>query len=116
MSRGSLDRRVDVFALGIVLWELLTGRRLFRGDDMLETIQKVMGMPNPDPRELCPEVPESIAAVTMRALTRERDARYATAGDFGEALEHAARAAGVSAPCVRRGRSSEETAPRNPEK
>jgi serine/threonine-protein kinase len=91
-ARGKgIDRRADVFAMGIVLWELLARKRLFKSDGgEAETLNKVMNEPIPHVRDANPELPESIAAVCMQALERDIDKRFATAATFGETLEKAA--------------------------
>ena len=85
-----LDRRCDIFALGIVAWEVLTGQRLFAADNPLAVLDQVMNMPIVPPHEVRPEVPEAISAVIMKALERDRDARYQTAAELEEALRAAA--------------------------
>lgn len=74
-----LDRRTDVFAMGTVLWEALTGARLFRGKDLAETIAKVQSANVPFPTAVAPAAPRHIAACAMRALEREPDRRYPSA-------------------------------------
>ncbi|MDF3067697.1 MAG: Serine/threonine protein kinase PrkC, regulator of stationary phase [Polyangiaceae bacterium] len=76
------DRRVDIFAAGILLWEMLSGRRLFKGDTDVETFKQAQAAAVPDIRQLRPEVGEDIAYVLGRALARDREQRYQQAGDF----------------------------------
>ena len=91
-ARGELvDRRADVFAAGIVLWEGLSLRRLFRGDGEAEVLTKILNQPIPSLRSVAPTVPAALDAVCMRALARDRDERYGSAAEFAEALEKAAR-------------------------
>lgn len=73
-----LDRRSDVFSLGTTLWELLTGRRLFRRDSDRETVRAVQLGPIPDPRASASDVPEELARITRAALERNREHRYPT--------------------------------------
>ena len=87
-----LDRRCDIFALGIVGWEILTGRRLFAADNPLAVLDQVMNMPIVPPHEMRPEVPAEVSAVIMKALERDRDHRYQTAAELEEALRAAAAA------------------------
>jgi len=96
-TRQPLDRRSDVFATGIVLWEALTGERLFRGLDVVETLSNVATKAVPDPRSVDPTIPAPIAEVTKRALEREPGARFATAAEMAEALDAAAHRAGKTA-------------------
>lgn len=74
-----LDRRSDVFSLGTTLWELLTGRRLFRRDSDLDTVRAVQLGPIPDPRTIAPEIPEELARIARTALERNREHRYPNA-------------------------------------
>ncbi len=82
-----LDPRTDVFSAGIVLHELLTGRRLFWGDSELEMLRAVRSKPIPDPRKYSPQLPESLVDVVLKALARDRDQRYASASDMADELE-----------------------------
>ncbi len=84
-----LDPRSDVFALGIVAWETLLGRRLFEADNPLETITRIRSMPIVRPSELRPEISDAISDVVMRALARDRDMRWESAGAFAAALRKA---------------------------
>lgn len=92
-ARGhGVDRRADLFALGIVLWEALAMKRLFKGDGEAETLSRVLSEPIPKLRTLVPTLPAGIEAVVMKALERDPEKRFASAADFSEALEKAARA------------------------
>lgn len=82
----SADRRVDIFAAGILLWEMLSGRRLFKGETDLETFKQVQAALIPDMRQLRKDVGDDIAYVLSKALARDRDQRYAQAGDFAKDL------------------------------
>lgn len=82
-----VDRRSDVFSLGVVLWEMLTCRRLFLADSDADTLQRVLWSPCPEPSMVSPQVPSSLDAVVMKALAREPEARYESAEAFLEALE-----------------------------
>ncbi|MEO8905022.1 MAG: serine/threonine-protein kinase [Polyangiaceae bacterium] len=86
-SAGKVDRRSDVFALGIVLFELTTGERLFRGDDPAHTLELVKNGRIPAPKEIYPNYPDALAAVVKRALARNVNERFQTAAEFREALE-----------------------------
>jgi serine/threonine-protein kinase len=88
----AVDRRADVFAMGICLWEMLTGERLFKAEGEGETLNRVLYEPIPTPRSVDPDIAPEIDEVCMRALTRDPDARFATAAEFADALERAARA------------------------
>ena len=82
-----LDRRSDVFSLGITLWELLTSRRLFRREIDAETVRAVQLGPIPDPRTVAPEVPEELSRITRRALERNREHRYPNAQELARDLD-----------------------------
>ena len=77
----ALDRRSDLFSVGIVLWELLVGRSLFSGNTTQETLARVLFAPVPSPRSIRADVPGDVDAVVMKLLARERNDRFANAGD-----------------------------------
>jgi CheY-like chemotaxis protein/tRNA A-37 threonylcarbamoyl transferase component Bud32 len=77
-----IDQRSDIFSAGVVLWEMLTGRRLFRGKSPKETIDLVVQKPVPAPSEVNPEVPPEIDRICLSALERDRDSRFQTVGAF----------------------------------
>jgi serine/threonine-protein kinase len=81
-----VDARADVFSLGIVLWEMLAGRRLFLGDSDFQTVKLVQSAEVPRLSRLNPTVDEEFEALLDRALARERKNRFATAEAFGDAL------------------------------
>ncbi len=83
------DGRSDIFAVGIVLHEMLTGRRLFKSPNEFTGAKKVLEMAVPVPSSLNPEVPASVDAIVMRALERKLETRYQTAGEMAEDLEKA---------------------------
>jgi eukaryotic-like serine/threonine-protein kinase len=86
-SRGEhVDARTDVFALGIVLWEMLTGGRLFDGDSELAVLRSVQESVIPPPSRLNPEVPDELGEVVMKALCRDAAERYQTAAELERAL------------------------------
>jgi eukaryotic-like serine/threonine-protein kinase len=87
-SAGKVDRRSDVFALGIVLYELTTGERLFRGDDAAHTLELVKNGRIPAPQEVYAQYPEGLSAIVKRALSRNVNERFQTADEFRDALEH----------------------------
>lgn len=82
-----LDRRSDVFSLGVVLWELLAGRRLFSGRTPAEVFEQVVSARIPKLEECNPYVPAKVSQVVATALQREITNRYDTAKDFAEELE-----------------------------
>ncbi len=84
-----LDRRSDVFALGIVLWELCTSRRLFKRPQPYLTFAAITREDVPPPRALNRSVSPQVETVILKALARKAEQRYASAGDLQEALEQA---------------------------
>jgi serine/threonine-protein kinase len=85
-----VDRRADVFSLGICLWEMLAMRRLFKAEDDGETLSRLLYEPIPTIRSAAPETAPEIDVVCMRALCRDPDERFASAAEFLDALESAA--------------------------
>jgi serine/threonine-protein kinase len=87
-ASSSTDQRSDLFSVGIILWESLTGRRLFKGESNGATLNKLLNDSVVKPSELWPEL-ERFDAVAMKALSRDADERFQSADDFAEALEGA---------------------------
>jgi serine/threonine-protein kinase len=82
-ARGkAIDRRSDLFALGIVLFELTTSRRLFRGETDIETLKLVISSRVPPPTSLDARYPPELERIVMRALERNPQARYQTAAEL----------------------------------
>ena len=81
-----LDPRADVFALGTITWEMLSGRRLFVGDDPIATLKLVREARIPSLTALDPSIPQSLDAIVRKALAKDRAARFQSAADYGEAL------------------------------
>jgi serine/threonine protein kinase len=86
-----LDRRSDVFALGVVLWELTVRRRLFIGDNDLVIATRICGQDAPRPSDMLPGYPRDLEQIVMKALARDRDQRYASAEELQLDLEEYAR-------------------------
>ncbi len=82
------DARSDLFSLGIVLYELLTGRPLFEARDQTAAFEAIIHKPIPRPSELAPDVPEEVDRITLKTLARDREKRYQTAGEMLHDLEH----------------------------
>jgi serine/threonine protein kinase/CheY-like chemotaxis protein len=75
-----IDQRSDIFSAGVVLWEMLTGTRLFRNKDHKKTIKMIVSHAIPPPSTVNPEVPPSVDRICAKALSRDRTARYQTMG------------------------------------
>ncbi len=82
-----VDARSDVFSLGVVLWECLTGLRLFYDPNDLETMRNVLHRVIPRPSEICRGVPPALDTITARALSRSLDGRYPDAASMALELE-----------------------------
>jgi serine/threonine protein kinase len=89
IRQQTLDRRVDVFAAGVVLHETLTSGRLFAGGNEADALLGVLVREIPDPSSIVPGLPPELDAVAHQALERNRDARFSTAGELAAALEAA---------------------------
>ncbi len=88
LERGEVDRRVDVYALAVVLWEILAMRRLFHGASDPEVIQRITRGQLPPPGAFA-DVPFALDAVVMKALSHDPDKRPQTARAFRQALKDA---------------------------
>ena len=96
-AKGSKDiaRRADICASGIVRWEVLACRRLFKGDGEADTLNRVLNDPIPPVRSAAPTIPAALEAVVAKALERDRNKRYNTAAEFADSLERASRVVGA---------------------
>ncbi|MCA9522744.1 MAG: protein kinase, partial [Myxococcales bacterium] len=82
-ARGKpLDPRSDLFAIGIVLWELVTYRRLFLGDSDFETLSNVLKADVTPPSQYNPSVPKDLERIIFKSLAKDRDERYASVAEF----------------------------------
>lgn len=90
-----LDRRADIFSLGVVLWESLTGRRLFKREKDLDMMRAVVNEPAEAPSNYNSAVPEALDRVVLKALSKDRDKRFQTADEMRLALLDAARSSGI---------------------
>jgi len=84
---ANIDRRTDVFALGVIVWEMLTGKRLFKRNSPYETYQAVIECNVPLPSSINIELDPAIDQIVMKATAKDKDARYATAEAFGDAMQ-----------------------------
>lgn len=83
---GNLDHRADLWAVGIIMYELLTGRRLFEGADAYETMRRVREMPIPRPSLANPAVTRELDALVLRTLERDLSRRWASAAAMRDAI------------------------------
>lgn len=87
-ARGdALDHRSDIFSLGVILYELLTGKRLFKGTDNKQTLRNVRKTKVIPPSEVNPDLPKQIDAIVLKSLSKDRRHRYLFASDFHEELQ-----------------------------
>ncbi|MGF1511364.1 MAG: protein kinase [Myxococcota bacterium] len=78
----AIDQRSDIFSAGVVLWEMLTGQRLFRGSHPEETVEQVVHKSIPRPSSINSEVTDAVDEICGRALERDRNLRFQTVGAF----------------------------------
>lgn len=83
---ADLDARTDIFSTGIVLWELLTGERLFVANNEVNTIRKIRECQIPSLRKINPNIHEDLEKITNKALARDRSLRYQTAQELNRDL------------------------------
>lgn len=95
-----LDKRADVFALGVILYELTTGRRLYRGSDV-QVMTEIVEHDVASPRTLLPNYPPELESIVLKALARDRGARTPSTAHFSLALDQfLLRAKMIGAPLV----------------
>jgi serine/threonine protein kinase len=82
-----IDGRVDIYGLGVVFYELVTGRSPFTAETVPAIMMKVMVDPLPRPKKYCKDIPDSVEKVIFKALARKPENRYANMGEFAGALE-----------------------------
>jgi serine/threonine protein kinase len=81
-----LDHRTDIFSLGVILFELLTGQRLFKGKNNMETVKRVKKAKVPTPSSLRPAVPKVLDQIVFKSLQKDREKRYQSALDMVQDL------------------------------
>jgi eukaryotic-like serine/threonine-protein kinase len=87
LRAGTVDRRTDVFAVGILLWEALTLERLFSDESEGRVVTNVLERPIPRPSASAADLPKGLDEVVLRALERKQAKRYATAREMANAVE-----------------------------
>jgi serine/threonine protein kinase len=86
-GQDEVDRTTDVFALGVVLWELTTNQRLFRMDTDLDTLEKVQACVVPPPSTIVPGYPIELESVVMKALAKKKQRALQTARELSRSLQ-----------------------------
>src|SRR6185437_6605835 len=97
---GEVDQRSDLYSLGVVLYELLTGKTPFEGDTPVEVAMKHLSNAPKPPSELRKDIPPELDMVVLRALAKDPNDRYQSADEMEADLERVARGARVSAATV----------------
>jgi serine/threonine protein kinase len=93
----AVDGRADIWALGCVLYEMLTGKCVFDGRSFVESLRNVLMLEPPPPSVLRPEVPAEVDAIVKRCLAKSADERFSSASELASALEAALRSMRTSA-------------------
>ncbi len=99
---GTIDARTDLYSVGAMLYELLTGEPPFDGDTTLSVITRLLTMPVSSPRLISPHIPEQLEAIILKLLEKEPDQRYASAQELLQALPTASELVEATAEMMRR--------------
>jgi len=83
----SVDQRSDLFSLGTLMYELLTGIQPFQGENYMEVIQNILRKNAPHPSKFDVDVPQEVQSILSKTMNKNRDARFKTASDFRKAIE-----------------------------
>ena len=86
-KKGKIDARTDVYSLGLVLYELLTGQVAYNGENIMELVYKIMFYYPPTPRKINPKIPEVLETITRYAIEKQKEKRYASMKEFANALK-----------------------------
>ena len=86
---AKVDGRTDLYALGVTLFQLLTGALPLRAESMPELMHKIVHVPAPDVRTLRPDLPEAVATLVAKALNKRPEDRYQTGAQLAQAFTHA---------------------------
>lgn len=82
-----VDHRTDIYSLGAVMYEMLTGRRPFVAENVEKLLEKIAHRAPKAPHEINPEIPEGLSAIVMRAMSKRPEKRYASAADMAEEIK-----------------------------
>ncbi len=81
-----VDHRADIFSLGVMFYELVTGKKPFQGENLTQVTHRIVFDPFPDPKRFVPGLPDSLVRVMSRALAKEPEERYQRAAEIGREL------------------------------
>jgi serine/threonine-protein kinase len=87
LAKGQIDRRADVYSASVVLWEALTGARLFKADDVPSLLYAIMNEEVQPPSSIAPDLPLGLDEIVMKGLDREASNRWSSAREMAVALE-----------------------------
>ena len=87
VSGQPIDRRSDIFSLGVVFFEMLTGKRLFLGKNDVETLEKIRKAEVPPPSVFNSAIPPELDRIVLKSLAKDREERYQWASEFSEGLK-----------------------------
>ena len=113
MSPKEVDRRVDIYATGVMVYEMLSGRLPYEGSNTAELIVKACTVPPTPLRDVAPDLPAAIVDVVDRAMAREPSARWQSAAEFADALRRSL-GGGHAFPTAPQGSGPNGWAPANP--